>query len=73
MDVTSYFIAVMLYGLSLEAIYLVSKRGAWMFMIIVTAAIMMSYPNFANEILYFAGGAKRVAKKGQSKPKGKRK
>ena len=67
LDIVSYFVAVFFYGISLEALYLVSKRSAWIFMIIVTGAIMMSYPNFANEVLYFAGGARRVAKKGQKK------
>lgn len=67
MDIVSYLIVVFLYGISLEGIHLVSKRGAWIFMLIVTMAIALSYPNFIGEISYFVFGAQRVASKGQRK------
>lgn len=69
MDFASYIIILLLYGFSLEMVYAVSKRGAWIFMLIVTMAIMMSYPNFAQEIAYFTSGARRTANKGKDKKK----
>jgi len=57
-------IVVILYGVSLEGISLVSKKGAWMFMLIVTLAIMMTYPGFVDEILWFTSGARSYTQKG---------
>jgi hypothetical protein len=57
-------IVVILYGISLEGISLISKKGAWMFMVIVTIAIMMTYPGFADEVLWFTGSARNYTQKG---------